>query len=95
MSKTTKVVINTCFGGYSLSAEAYEYLGLDWEGYGYEYDDDRANPDLVRCVEELGFEKASGGSARLAVVEIPSDVDWCIEKYNGKEWIAEVHRTWS
>lgn len=28
------------------------------------------------------------------VVEIPSDVDWTIEEYDGSETIVEKHRTW-
>ena len=31
----------------------------------------------------------------LKVVEIPADVDWQICEYDGLEWIAEKHRTWS
>lgn len=92
-----KVVINRCYGGYSLSQEAYEYLGLewtnDWADCGYAYKDDRTNPDLVACVESLG-EKANGAFAKLRVVEIPDDVEWEIEEYDGSEWIAEKHRVW-
>lgn len=53
----------------------------------------RTDPDLVRVVEELGDE-ASGLYAGLSVVEIPDDVDWMIEEYDGQEWVAEKHRTW-
>ena len=57
----------------------------------------RDHPDLVRIVEELGTEKASGWAASLAVVEIPDDVPddgWIIQEYDGDEWVAEKHRTW-
>ena len=27
-------------------------------------------------------------------VEIPDDVEWQIEEYDGSEWIAEKHRIW-
>jgi hypothetical protein len=27
-------------------------------------------------------------------VDIPDDVKWQIEEYDGNEWIAESHRTW-
>ena len=33
--------------------------------------------------------------AKLKIVEIPDDVEWIIEEYDGKEWIAEDHRRWS
>lgn len=88
-----KVVINKCFGGFSLSEEAFNYLGLEWDGYGYAYDDDRANPKLVECVEALGT-KADGQLSSLRVVEVPDGVEYTIESDDGQEWIAEVHRTW-
>jgi hypothetical protein len=49
---------------------------------------------LVAVVEKLG-EKADGFCATLKVVEIPEDVDWEIGEYDGNEWVAEKHRTWS
>lgn len=53
----------------------------------------RNDPDLVAVVEELG-EAANGAHARLKVIEIPDDVEWEIEEYDGMEWIAEAHRVW-
>ena len=88
-----KVVINKCYGGYGLSKKAYEFLGIEWDGYGYEYKEDRSNPDLVMCVETLK-EESFGVYARLKVIEIPDDVKWHIEEYDGVEWVAEDHRTW-
>lgn len=88
-----KIVINKCYGGYSLSREAYEFLGLTWDDCGYEFSEDRSNPKLVECVETLG-ENANGDFAELRVVEIPDDVDWEIEDYDGIEWVSEKHRTW-
>ena len=88
-----KVVINKCFGGYSLSEKAYKFLNIPWDGYGYEFIEDRSNPALVKCVEALGDE-ASGSFAKLKVVEIPDGVEWEINEYDGTEWVAEKHRTW-
>ena len=53
----------------------------------------RNDPDLVAVVETLG-EKANGQCAELAIVEIPDDIEWDIEEYDGVEWVAEKHRTW-
>lgn len=149
MSK--KVVINTQFGGFGLSNEAYEWLiahgvpvqqyykqprnpetylyeenpknegqviydrtltpedekdeidrlhekhgensilGRYWETW---IDDKRDWPLLVQCIEELG-ERANGRSATLKIVEIPDDVEYTIEEYDGNEHIAEAHKTWS
>jgi len=30
----------------------------------------------------------------LAIVEIPDDVEYTIEEYDGNEHVAEAHRTW-
>ncbi len=59
----------------------------------YDREVPRDDPFLVRTVLELG-KMANGRCAELKVVEIPEDVDWIIEEYDGLEWIAERHRTW-
>jgi hypothetical protein len=88
-----KVVVNRCFGGYGLSEKAYEFLGIKWDGFGFEFDNDRSNPLLVSCVEHLG-EEADGDCASLDVVEVPDDIEWYIDEYDGQERIAENHRSW-
>ena len=57
-------------------------------------DVDRDDPVLVQVVKEMGA-NAGGRFAALKIVEIPADVDWQIEEYDGMEWVAEMHRTWS
>lgn len=54
----------------------------------------RNDADLIAVVEKLGAEAASGRHAALAIVEIPDDVEWTIEEYDGHEHVAEKHRTW-
>ena len=58
-----------------------------------DYNMARNDPDLVRVVEELGT-AANNWAADLKVVDIPDDVEWDIEEYDGLEWVAESHRTW-
>jgi hypothetical protein len=55
---------------------------------------ERNDPILVRVVQEMG-EKANGRNAKLKIVDIPLDIQWTIEDYDGSEWVAEKHRTWS
>jgi hypothetical protein len=55
----------------------------------------RDDPYLVRVVQDMGGEAAGGAMAVLKVVEIPAGVQWFIQEYDGKEWIAERHRIWS
>ena len=88
-----KVVINKCFGGFGLSPEAYKFLNIPWDEYGFAFDEDRSNPALVKCVEELAA-AAGGRYSSLKVVEIPDDVEWEINEYDGLEHVAEKHRGW-
>ena len=89
-----KIVINNCHGGFGLSSMAERlYQELAQKKFIND-DEERACPFLVQVVEQLG-EDASDSYADLKIVEVPDDVNWCIEEYDGKEWVAEVHRTWS
>lgn len=88
-----KVVINKCYGGYGLSEEAYEELGLEWDGYGFAYEDKRTDLQLIKVIEKLGKE-ANGRFSSLKIVDVPDDVDWEIEEYDGSEWIRERSRSW-
>jgi len=54
----------------------------------------RDDPALVSVVNQLA-DKANDAHAELKVVEIPADVKWQIDEEDGKEWVAERHRTWS
>jgi hypothetical protein len=82
-----KVVINTCFGGFSLSDEAWEkmlaysYTGTDRHAIP------RNNPILVDVVEELG-EKANGSCSKLKIVELT--FKYIIEEYEGKEEVMGI-----
>ncbi|HEX7909932.1 MAG TPA: hypothetical protein VF534_17830 [Paraburkholderia sp.] len=126
-----KIVINACYGGFSISKKAAEFMAergserarreleehakpLDpddrfdaisikygkertFHGYGYvdglEGRYERDDPLLVAAVETLG-EEAGGSYTNLKIVEIPDDVEWEIDEYDGFEHIAEKHRTW-
>ena len=96
-----KIVINTCHGGFSLSEKAQklfcQYSTIEWkdwqEDWSY-YDIERNDQYLVRVIEELG-DDANGRFAELKVVDIPDEVEWQLEEYDGKEWIAEKHRIWN
>lgn len=90
------IVINTCHGGFGLSEQAEtlykEMAGItdpDWYDRAVARDD----PYLVKIVQDLK-EESYGRFAELKIVEVPADVEWTIDEYDGMEWVAEKHRTW-
>ena len=116
-SALVKIVINSDYGGFSLSDQAILAYGrkkglnlvkdenTSWnisifykdsvakENYFEDREIPRNDPALVEVVEVLG-EAANGFAANLKIVEIPEDVDWYVEENDGREWVAEKHRTW-
>jgi hypothetical protein len=91
------IVINDCYGGFGLSDEAkalYKDMAGITDSDWYDRDIDRDDPYLVKIVRDLGS-AASGGYAKLKIVEVPGDVEWQISEYDGVEWVAEKHRTWT
>lgn len=54
---------------------------------------DRTDLNLISVIEELG-EKANHRYSKIEIIEIPDDIEFTIEEYDGKEWVAEKHRTW-
>lgn len=60
---------------------------------GYLREIPRNDPMLIQVIEEMG-DSANGFCATLRIIEIPDDVDFDVEEYDGLEWIAEKRRTW-
>lgn len=86
--------------GFKLVTETFDLYSLYYRDNSdsdnnliSDYEIQRDDPALVQAVEELG-EAANGRFAELKVVEIPKDVSWEIDEYDGLEWVAETHRTW-
>jgi hypothetical protein len=91
-----KVVINACHGGFGLSAEAeskYKKLAGISDPNFYSRSIARDDEHLIAVVELMG-PRAAGEYAELKIVEIPDDVNWYVEEYDGKEHVAELHRVW-
>ena len=134
-----KIILNKCYGGFSLSHEAYmlyaKKKGITLYPYAIDYatntyyitnnpeneytvhyftknygntisfkdaEDEyflwlnysyREDPILVEVVEELG-ERANGSYAKLEVVEIPDDMDYVIDNYDGIETLHQKVQEW-
>ena len=74
-------------GSYKSANERAAKILLD------DYDNNRTDTDLIAVVKKFG-EKVNSKLSKLKVVEIPDDVEWKIDDYDGFEHIAEKHRTW-
>lgn len=91
-----RIAICKQHGGFGLSdlAEArYKELAGITDPKWYSRTVARDDPYLIQTIRELG-DKANSRFCTLKIVEVPADVDWTIEEYDGLEWVAEVHRTW-
>lgn len=81
-----KVVLNKCYGGFSLSNVAADILGISEYGIV-----DRTDSALIEMIEEKGSELVSGRCAKLKIVNIPDNItDWVIDEYDGIERIIYV-----
>lgn len=66
---------------------------IDWSKHlylNYEY---RNDPILIEVVEELGA-KANGRFSNLVVVDIPDNMDYVIDDYDGIETLHENIKVW-
>ena len=104
--KSYEVVINRCYGGFSLSQEAI-VLGIElaeargcenenwvWDAeYKYgKFTGPRHDPILVEVVKRLG-ERASGSCAKLVVETIYTSV-YKINDYDGMESVKYGDDSW-
>ena len=98
----TRIVISDTYGGFGLSPKAqkkynsmqrvFKLIG-ELVGDGTNTYADRAYPHMIWAVETT--RNPDGVYAALKIVDIPDGVPWTIQEYDGSEWVAERHRTWS
>lgn len=81
-----KIVINKCFGGFSVNDNIVRMLNLESR---YDLEDDRTNAKLIELIES--GENVNGEFSDLVVVEIPDDTtDYMINEYDGYENVFYV-----
>lgn len=82
--KENFVAYNSCFGGFSLSKQAINYLkslGLDYNNNVLRHD-----PRLIQTIRELG-DAANGSFAKLKIATIYGN-KYIIEEYDGRESVV-------
>ena len=94
---TTKIIYNDCYGGFGLSDLAEAALGRagctpnEIDDFRYE---NRHDPRLVRVVETMGSDLASGPCSALRVAEV-SGSKYRVYQYDGAETIqTPEHIRW-
>lgn len=105
---SNKIVINVCYGGFSLSMEACQVLadqGVQCaiaalalyikEGFfRYHTELPRHDPRLVKVVEDMG-ECANGSCADLRVIDLGESRAYRIHEYDGKERFEVGDADWT
>lgn len=87
---------NSIFRHYFIKdmGDNVEISNEDYEKYClYLKDEHREDPILIEVVEELG-EKTSGRFGNLKVVEIPDDLEYVIDEYDGIETLHQKVKEW-
>lgn len=80
-----KIILNKCFGGFGVSDEAMERLGLT------ELDEEnlRTNPELISAIES--GENVNDDYSDLTVINIPDTAtDHYVDEYDGLETLIYV-----
>lgn len=78
-----KIIVNNCYGGFSLSKEITDKITFNRNI--------RTDPELIKLIETKGSKYCSGAYADLIVCEIPDNVtDYIINDYDGIETIYYV-----
>jgi len=70
---------------YHLNNEMFKIESDNW-------DKCRTHPDLIEAIESS--ESPSGALANVRIVDIPDDVDWELDEYDGIETVREKSRSW-
>ncbi len=83
-----KIVLNRCYGGFSLSKHAKDYINFDTNKFDEDY---RTSAKLIEFMERYGEEYGGDSHSKLRIVEIPDEAtDWEINDYDGYESIIYV-----
>jgi len=92
--KTITVVYNDCYGGFSLSDKAVDWLRQKGHSIGSTYEDiGRSHPDLVEMVRTLES-KSNGPRADLKIetMEVGPGQRLQMSEYDGHEtfWVGSI-----
>lgn len=79
---------------YGHTSVTYYKNGIESEdNYFSYYDIGRDDPHLVKVVETLK-EEANGDYAKLRIADVPDNIKWYIDEYDGIESVHAQHDSW-
>lgn len=96
-SKTVKVILNKCYGGFAYTERGIEELelalGTEWNdilefGGDVEY---RINPTIIAVVERLGVEIACHKGVAILEFKVPLGRKIKMNERGGAEWVTLVN----
>ena len=86
-----KIVLNECYGGFSLSDFGAKILGTHYPEREMFFGNGNAMHETLAALVEAFSAQLNGDFANLTVYEIPNDVtDWEINEYDGYETLLYV-----
>lgn len=75
----------------------FSKIGMSVYGFAIHSDRDkeiRIHKGIIECFEAIGSKEFNQRCSSAVLVEIPDDIEWEIDEYDGNETIREKHRTW-
>lgn len=78
-----EIAINTSFGGFALTKEMCDDLGVDWKQNQYMFDYDRANPVLIDLIK-----KHKPKDMEIEKIELEDIPRAYLRNYDGREEIV-------
>ena len=87
LSEKIEIVINVSYGGFAVSEAVYDEIGIEWDGFGTKFEDDRSNPELIKAVRKLG-DKSSIDKLEIIEVDIDDILTAFLENYDGLESVV-------
>ena len=87
------ICITKNLGDKIKSKDFWNFIKNNKDKYIYDKNIPRNDKYLIKAIEEIGLEESSEYCANLKIIEIPDEIKWKIDYYDGMESIKEVHRS--
>lgn len=87
--------LDSLYLSYHDQGDIVKYNDFKYDKLIWSDDWSRDDEDLIKLFKEWGSERCSGDCSKLKLVEIPNDIEYYIDDYDGLESIHEKHRSWN